>query len=354
MKKLLLFTVAAAVSISGMAKDIKVKGTPSNRVAQAGNYENNLSAKGTAVGDTFILINHVDTFFYYSFTDTPGYVYGMSYHSYDAAAERYDFNPADSSLEMIGILSEFTGHYQPSTTKSVRLKAWSQGPLTGTSPIKYNGFPATVRDSIDVLISHLGIDPTGGHADSGKYTPMTPVTFTDSFFVGFTMNYTLPLQGDTIGLMSSSDGKRLSTLYTVVGPDTIYNERAVIGKGGLWGDNYRIFGLRNDLAIFPVVIIHAPVTVHGISRNDFTYFGAYPNPATTNTNVKFSLKNAASVTIKIMDITGRTLKEYAQSNVSAGEHVVPIETSDLAAGNYIISVRTSAGDGIGQQITVGK
>src|ERR1044072_3153021 len=97
--------------------------------------------------------------------------------------------------------------------------------------------------------------------------------------------------------------------------------------GGLWGDNYRLFGLKNDLAIFPVVIIHAVTSVHGIGRNDFTYYGAYPNPATTNTNVKFALKSAASVTIKVMDVTGRTVTEIAQNNLSTGEHIIPVETS---------------------------
>ncbi|OJW83498.1 MAG: hypothetical protein BGO69_08485 [Bacteroidetes bacterium 46-16] len=356
MKKLLLFTVAAALSVSAMAQNMRVSGTASNSAAEMKSFGNNFAAKGTANGDTLILINHVDTFFYYTFIDTPGYIYGMNAFGYNSAAERYDFNPADSSLELLGIVSEFTGHYQASTNKMVTLKAWSQGTLTGTSPIKYNGFPNTLLDSINVSIKNLGIDPTGAHADSGKYTVLpSHVMLTDSFFVGFSMDYVYPfVGGDTIGLMSSNDGKRLTTLYTVVGPDTIYNVKSAVGSGNSWADNYRFYGLKNDLAIFPVVIIHTVTSVHGIGRNDFTYYGAYPNPATTNTNVKFALKNAASVTIELMDVTGRVVTKTAANNLSTGEHIIPVETANLTPGNYIVLVRTSAGDGIGQQITVGK
>lgn len=347
MKKVLLFTIAAATGISSFAKD--------HNYSSIQKVNPRVAAKGTAIGDTLVLANDIhDTISYYHYTTgAAGAVFGLNSIGTDAYAERYDFNPQDSSMAVIGVVTQFHGDVNPNTTKTVKMMIWAQGAPSGTSPILFNGLPGAAIDST-TAVSILNI---GATTDSTKYFPLLSVTgdLTDSFFCGYKINYSpTALDGDTIGLWSSQDGERTAGTFTISGPDTTYNVKNALHLSGQWGDIFRFTGLKIDLAIFPVVAINTPVSVHGVTKNDLTLFGTYPNPATTNTNVKFSLNKSADVTIQLMDMSGRTISQKVLNNLGTGEHAIPVETSGLAAGNYIVLLHTSAGDGIGCKLVISK
>jgi hypothetical protein len=96
----------------------------------------------------------------------------------------------------------------------------------------------------------------------------------------------------------------------------------------------------------------AGVSETGISNRGLTLFGNYPNPANGYTNVKFALNKATNATLTITDMAGRTLRSMDLKTVKAGENLVEINTSDLAAGNYFYMLRTSDGAGMAAQMTV--
>jgi hypothetical protein len=53
-----------------------------------------------------------------------------------------------------------------------------------------------------------------------------------------------------------------------------------------------------------------------------------------------------------MDMTGHSINTISESGLSAGEHIVPVNTSALPAGNYLYIIHTSGGDGIASKMTV--
>ncbi len=67
----------------------------------------------------------------------------------------------------------------------------------------------------------------------------------------------------------------------------------------------------------------------------------YPNPVTNQTAViRFEKPFTQNVTIHVIDITGKILK---QQNVNAGQSVIQLNTTGLAAGIYTAKINTSKG-----------
>lgn len=69
----------------------------------------------------------------------------------------------------------------------------------------------------------------------------------------------------------------------------------------------------------------------------------YPNPASENVNIEFTLTQSADVTVNIIDITGRVLKSNATTNYSNGLNRIQIETADLTNGLYFVQVISNKG-----------
>ena len=70
--------------------------------------------------------------------------------------------------------------------------------------------------------------------------------------------------------------------------------------------------------------------------NDFTL---YPNPATSNTTVQFTITESQRVTIQLHDITGRLVQTWQQF-LSGNNQKVELNTSSLHAGTYLVSIET--------------
>lgn len=360
MKKTVLLFIAAATCFGAFAQR---KATQSGKNVV---FAPVAAAKSTAADDTITMhnIQNTDTLTWYYADSSPfdsGIVSGTDAYGDKGYAERYDWNAADSSLQVLGVVALFGGTYNSTTTKVVNFKAWNQGAKTSIATHAfYDGFPGTVIASKDsISIKNLGIGSTPTASDTAKLWLFTsPTAFlTDSFFVGYQINYNFAqLNGDTIGVYMNKDGERTAPIYTVQGADTVVNvKNATMYSDNTWHDDaVDNFGMQNDFYLFAYVVSHHTLSVQGITKNDLTFFGSYPNPATSSTNVKFALKKDAKVVIDIMDASGRMITSLDKGAVTAGEHTVNIETSSLAAGNYIYVLRTSKGDGIASQFTVAK
>ena len=76
----------------------------------------------------------------------------------------------------------------------------------------------------------------------------------------------------------------------------------------------------------------------GLLPSESTF--CYPNPAENNrTNIRYLLtSDAVRVTIKIYDLTGDLVKEIEASGITAGEHDVTWDVSDIQSGAYIAKV----------------
>lgn len=368
MKKALLLSLGVAVSAMGFAQIPTTAYRTYNHTVKpitpiAANHSNS-TAKTTGVGDTLLLSNFPspDTIITYSVGTNAdsGYVTGTNAYGDMGFAERYDINTSgtiDSAVQVLGVAAVFNGTVNPASTKTVNFKIWSQGaqveaPFNDPNILE-SGFPNTVLASQSVAITQLGIpDTLTEHIFS---TPTSALT--SSFFTGYEINYSFSsLNGDTIGLITTIDGERLYPEAYLSGSDTIINNQNVTEfSDGTWHDNATDnFAIFNSLAIFPIVVIESPTGVANVKTNNLTFYGNYPNPAVNSTNIKFSLNAPADVTIQITDMAGRAINTIKQSSLSVGEHIIPVQTNTLSAGNYLYVIRTSNGDGIASKFTVTK
>jgi hypothetical protein len=68
-------------------------------------------------------------------------------------------------------------------------------------------------------------------------------------------------------------------------------------------------------------------------------FVVYPNPATANTSISFSIVEKNKVTLNVYDILGNLVSTLSQSNeFEKGNNTISINTSNLSSGIYYISL----------------
>lgn len=367
MKKLLLVTAGFLTCVSSFAQNSKATRINAEIPAAGFSLIQTQFAKGTGNGDTFLVRNFTtpaDTLTLYYVDSSPfdsGLSSGTNGFGYKGFAERFTIKGTDSAVSILGAAVYFYGTASANSTKSVNIRAWSQGPkvsagITGRPHLFFNGKPNTVLNTLTVPLTQLR--KSNGRIDSFRlFQFATPTAYiNDSFFVGFDINYTwATLAGDTVNVVQTTDGHRHSPTYLVSGADTLLNvQNATQASNGNWLDNYYEAepGLYNNYAMYAYFKVRIPNGVNGITKNDLTVFGTFPNPGNNNVTAKFSLAKAADATIDIMDINGRVLQSTTVKGAAAGEHFVPLSTSSLPSGNYICLIRTSNGDGMGVQMTV--
>lgn len=66
----------------------------------------------------------------------------------------------------------------------------------------------------------------------------------------------------------------------------------------------------------------------------------YPNPFNPTTQIPFELKEAAEVTLKVFDMTGREVATLVNGYQSAGSHSVAFDGSSLASGTYLYTLKS--------------
>lgn len=93
----------------------------------------------------------------------------------------------------------------------------------------------------------------------------------------------------------------------------------------------------------------------GVSNIDagITKVSVYPNPANDNAFVNFSLKENSSVVINVTDAIGRIITTIPSQKLNAGSHKMNINTSNIPAGIYNVTVLTDKGS-ISERLSVVK
>ncbi|MBN2588061.1 MAG: T9SS type A sorting domain-containing protein, partial [Candidatus Fermentibacteraceae bacterium] len=68
----------------------------------------------------------------------------------------------------------------------------------------------------------------------------------------------------------------------------------------------------------------------------FGLSGDYPNPVTSNVEIRFSLCAAGPVELLLYAMDGRLVGRLAEGVMQAGEHTATLQTRDLSSGIYFI------------------
>jgi len=66
----------------------------------------------------------------------------------------------------------------------------------------------------------------------------------------------------------------------------------------------------------------------------------FPNPATSNATILFSLSKQGKVSLNVFNIEGKLIKIIADRNFEAGAHQLSLDTKDLKAGTYILNMQS--------------
>ena len=118
---------------------------------------------------------------------------------------------------------------------------------------------------------------------------------------------------------------------TDVGPVTIYYAGNAANNNGTKTGDY-IYNASQ-------VVTPAGVNVQEQVITPFT-FSFYPNPATENITVNYSLEQSAKVTYTIYDLTGKQVQSDS-SNRFPGAQQQNVDVNNLQAGTYLFSVNVN-------------
>lgn len=105
--------------------------------------------------------------------------------------------------------------------------------------------------------------------------------------------------------------------------------------------------------IFKVFLIKSsPTSVHDVNVQSKNGLGMviYPNPSDENINVSFDLPAASVVTLTIMNVDGKVLKEYDWGNLSSGAH--HYTTSEVFGNHKVLIFQLHSGDKVSIQKVV--
>jgi len=124
------------------------------------------------------------------------------------------------------------------------------------------------------------------------------------------------------------------------------------GDGICCGNGYGVYQLLNNNAgvigegdNFGAEAIHA-WTIGGSSGIDdwqaLRNLEVYPNPVSDVMHLAYYLTRPQDVKVGIMDMSGRTVKEYAYPSTQAGSQQLSLPVDEFSPGLYLLQVR--AGD----------
>lgn len=175
---------------------------------------------------------------------------------------------------------------------------------------QYNG---TEKDKLQVFVSNdCGVTWTEVWSKSGADLATRPIVGNNTLFVPANAN---EWRSESISLTAHK------------GNSTFIKIRATANWGNMaYIDN---LALENSTSISEVI-------------NDGT-IKVYPNPATNEAQLSFTINKTSHVQVHVFDMMGRVVSTIADATMNAGMHNLNISTANLPAGIYNIKIQTPAG-----------
>lgn len=298
-----------------------------------------------------------------------GYWFGTNIYNFKGFAELYDINKADtdtSIIQILGIVSAWHGHVNASSANTISFRVWDQDPTAfyQGDTVYIKGYPGNVKYSMNWPVSQLRIGMAGA-PDTTPVVTMFPSALNsvlDHFFVGYEMNYNFnSLNGDTITLRATPQGNAqkvgMHYLDSASGNLIYIPRNAIEIIPGVWQDCYYNYGFQVNLGIVPIVQFkynYNELGIRSVIKDGLAFMGNYPNPAISFTNIKFTITSNTNVSIQVIDMQGRNVASINTGSLAAGEHVIPMSTARLPAGNYVYIFSTDHGASIASVLSVAK
>jgi len=93
----------------------------------------------------------------------------------------------------------------------------------------------------------------------------------------------------------------------------------------------------------PIVRLNFENTIGLDELSNVSALNVYPNPASEEVNVSFNVTDASNVTVEVMDMTGKVMETVVDAADFTGMQNSVINTSNYAAGLYVVNIRTNEG-----------
>jgi hypothetical protein len=83
-------------------------------------------------------------------------------------------------------------------------------------------------------------------------------------------------------------------------------------------------------------------TVSNLKELRGSQLKVYPNPSNGQASISFMLNTEADVALQLFDVQGRLVRVISANHMSAGEHIIPFNGSDLKSGIYYCTLRSGS------------
>jgi len=276
------------------------------------------------------------------------------YPTYELTCTRPSFEAISSIIESVEIVKDGTGRFAVPSSNYSNMPPWREGRgyfINATADVTLN-YPVAAGGAAAMPCEEKTLS-------SGPW--IEPISTGLNMSVLLTGIVGVELQnGDLVGAFNSSG--RLVGLG-----------RAHAGLTGLpvWGDDPTTDGIDGMIegetiqlrhwssTSQKITILHSQTVEKGAgltyTTDGFTamtaapaaivpdtYYlsGAYPNPFNGVTRIAFGLPEAARVSIRVFDVTGREVVTLVSSELQAGHHMVTWNAEEFNSGVYLVKMET--------------
>ncbi len=103
-----------------------------------------------------------------------------------------------------------------------------------------------------------------------------------------------------------------------------------------------VFLLKAELKPLSVnaIVLKAAPTNHSIVNDNTFEFKTYPNPASSEINIEFALKEAGNVNISIFNLNGQVISTICNRHFNSGKHSINSSVLEYPKGIYGISIQS--------------
>jgi hypothetical protein len=260
-----------------------------------------------------------------------GYIYGVniSVNEISHCAQGY-LNLNSASIGVEGVLLGFVGkEASGGGNSSMNVNIYNMAANTavgddGSGGPAINAMGPTATPLATTTLSFANADTNWFSLSYAQFSSM--VSITGDFAVSMDASG-VKTASDTVGLASDTDGEGAKLAFHYVPSQS------------LWYQTDFIFGgLDNNIALFPVIDDNF-VGIEDLEFYNNMQISAFPNPAVNETTISYRLaESMESVTLVIMDMTGREVYKEVMGQKSAGLYNVNLDISEYNAGNYFYSL----------------
>ncbi len=111
-----------------------------------------------------------------------------------------------------------------------------------------------------------------------------------------------------------------------------------------WYSNHELgYGYNIYASVMAIDGLVSAIDDDAVNPDAFKLYANYPNPFNPVTRIKYNLKSASKVTLKLYDVAGRLIRTLVNKKQLAGTHHYDLNAGNLASGLYFYTLHTANG-----------